>query len=279
MSVVNPHWASPTTLAAALMGTWRHRNLIATLTRREVIGRYRGSLMGVAWSFFHPVIMLLVYTFVFSFVFKARWGANTSESKTDFAIILFAGLIVHAIAAECLMRAPSVIASNANYVKKVVFPLEILPVVTLCSALFHGLVSLGVLLGALLFSKGAIPITTLALPVVLLPFFLMILGATWACASLGVFMRDLGQAMGIIVTVMLFLSPIFYPTSAVPGEFRTLFQLNPLTFFIEQAREVLIWNRWPDWVGIGEVGLVGCLVAWGGFWWFQKTRKGFADVV
>lgn len=279
MAVVDPHWAPPTTPRAALLGTWRQRSLIAAMTRREVIGRYRGSLIGVAWSFFHPVLMLAVYTFVFSLVFKARWGQGGGESKADFAIILFAGLIVHGLAAECLVRAPTLIALNTNFVKKVVFPLEILPVVTLCSALFHGAISLGVLIGAMLIAKGSVPVTVIALPLVIAPLLLTTLGATWALASLGVYVRDLGQAMGIVVTVLLFVSPIFYPAAAVPEEFRTLFYLNPLTFFIEQSREVLIWNRWPDWTGLAQAGVLGAVAAWIGFWWFQKTRKGFADVL
>jgi len=266
---------SPIELCASL---WRNRSLAAALIKREVIGRYRGSVLGILWSFFNPVLMLTVYTLVFSVVFKARWNAG-SDSKTEFAMVLFAGLIVFNLFAECFIRAPSLILTNINYVKKVVFPLEILPWVALGSALFHALISLGVWLVAYFILFGPPHVTVLFLPLVILPLLLFILGVTWGLAALGVYLRDISQFVGIINTVLLFMSPIFYPASALPEKFRNLLLLNPLTPAIEMTRDVLFWGKGPDLIILPAYYLVAVIVAWVGFAWFQKTRKGFADVL
>lgn len=276
---VNPHAQQPTSLAALAGSLWRNRQLIAQMTRREVVGRYKGSVMGLTWSFFNPVFMLVVYTFVFSVVFKSRWGMSEDESKMQFAVVLFVGMIVHGFFAEVLNRAPGLVLANVNYVKKVVFPLEILPVIAMGAALFHSLISLGVLLSAFVIFNGYVHWTVVLIPVVLLPLVILTLGLAWMLASLGVFLRDVGQTIGIITTVMMFLAPVFYPVTAVPEELRPWIMANPLTFMIEQAREVLIWGRMPNWLGLGVYLLVAMLVAWAGYAWFQKTRKGFADVL
>ncbi len=276
---INPHAAQPASLVALGKSLWRNRQLIVQMTRREVVGRYRGSTMGLAWSFLNPVFMLAVYTFVFSVVFKARWGLGGEESKTQFAVVLFVGLIVHGLFAEVLNRAPGLVLSNINYVKKVVFPLEILPVASMGAALFHSMVSMGVLLLAFTIFNGYIHWTVVFAPVVLLPLVIVTLGLAWIFASLGVYLRDVGQTIGLITTVMMFLAPVFYPITALPQEFRPWLMANPLTFIIEQAREVLIWGRLPDWLGLGIYTLMALVVAWAGYVWFQKTRKGFADVI
>lgn len=276
---INPHARQPTSLSALVRNLWRNRQLIVQMTRREVAGRYKGSVMGLAWSFFNPVFMLTVYTFVFSVVFKARWGVSGDESKTQFAVVLFVGMIVHGLFAEVLNRAPSLILGNANYVKKVVFPLEILPVISMGTALFHSLVSLGVLLIAFVLFNGYLHWTAVLIPLVVLPLVILTLGLAWILASLGVFLRDVGQTIGIITTVMMFLAPVFYPITALPEDLRPWIMANPLTFIIEQAREVLIWGRLPNWTGLGIYTLVVTAVAWAGYAWFQKTRKGFADVL
>lgn len=275
----NPHANQPTSLMALGKNLWRNRQLIAQMTRREVSGRYKGSVLGLAWSFFSPVFMLAVYTFVFSVVFKARWGLGGEESKTQFAVVLFVGMIVHGLFAEVLNRAPGLILGNVNYVKKVVFPLEILPVISMGVALFHSLVSLGVLLIAFAIFNGHLYWTAIFIPLVLLPLVILTLGIAWMLASLGVFLHDVGQSIGIITTVMLFLAPVFYPVTALPEEFRPWIMANPLTFIIEQARAVLVWGRLPDWIGLGTYTLAATATAWMGYAWFQKTRKGFADVL
>ena len=203
---------SPIEMFASL---WRNRELIKASVKREVLGRYRGSFLGLAWSFFNPLFMLAVYTFVFSVIFQARWGGG-SGSKTEFALVLFAGLLVFNLFAECINRAPGLILSNTNYVKKVVFPLEILPFVGLLSALFHTLISLGVWLIAYTLFFGIPHLTVFYLPLVLLPFCLFIMGLSWALASLGVFLRDVSQFIGLLTTALMFISPIFYPATAFP---------------------------------------------------------------
>ena len=279
ITAIDPHAAQPTSLVALIESLWRNRHLIVQMTRREVVGRYKGSALGLAWSFLTPILMLAVYTFVFSVVFKARWGTDGDESKTQFALVLFVGMIVHGLFAEVLNRAPGLILSNVNYVKKVVFPLDVLPVIAMGAALFHASISLAVLLIAFALFNGYLHWTIIFVPVVLLPLVILTLGVAWIFASLGVFLRDVGQTVGIITTVMLFLAPIFYPITALPEEMRPWIMANPLTFIIEEARGVVILGRMPEWTGLGIYTLAATAVAWAGFAWFQKTRKGFADVL
>lgn len=276
---INPHAAPPTSLPALGKSLWRNRALVMQMTRREVVGRYKGSVMGMAWSFFNPVFMLTVYTFVFSFVFKARWGIGGDESRTQFAVVLFVGMIVHGLFAEVLNRSPGLVLSNVNYVKKVVFPLEILPVISMGAALFHGLVSLSVLLVAFFLFNGFVHWTVLFAPLIMLPLVMLTLGLAWMFASMGVFLRDVGQTIGIITMVMMFLAPVFYPITALPEKYRPWLLANPLTFIIEQMRAVLIWGQMPNWAGLAVYTLVATVVAWAGYAWFQKTRKGFSDVL
>ena len=261
-----------------LRSLWRHRQLISTMTRREVIGRYRGSVIGIAWSFFNPLLMLAVYTFVFSEVFQARW-AGQDTSKGGFAILLFVGMIVHGLFAECANRSPSLIMSNGNYVKKVLFPLEVLSVVTLGSALFHTGTSLIVLLLAQFVLTHTLYWTALLLPLVLLPLVIATLGFSWLLAALGVYLRDVGQVIGVLTTVLLFLSPVLYPVAALPPAYQPWLRLNPLTYIIEESRNVLLFGRWPDWQSMALAMLIACVIAMAGFTFFQKARKGFADVL
>jgi len=276
-ATINPHATHPTSLLALSRSLLRNRNLIVQMTKREVVGRYKGSIMGLAWSFFNPVFMLVVYTFVFSVIFKSRWGSG--ESQTLFALVLFVGMIVLGLFSEVLNRSPSLILSNVNYVKKVVFPIEILPVIAMGAALFHTLISLGVLLAAFTLFNGYLHWTVIFIPLVLLPLVIVTLGISWMLAALGVFLRDVGQTIGIITTVLMFLSPVFYPVTAVPEKFRPFIMANPLTFIIEQARDVLIWGHLPNWIGLCIYIFTATLVAWAGYALFQKTRKGFADVL
>ena len=277
---MNPHAPPPLSLSGLVRSLWRHRQLILQMTRREVIGRYRGSVLGLAWSFFSPVFMLAVYTFVFSEIFKFRWsGLGGDGTRTQFALVLFAGMIVLGLFSEVVNRSPGLIVSYANFVKKVVFPLEVLPVVAMCASLFHTLISLGVLLSASALLAGHVHPTAALIPLVLLPFVILTLGFGWILASLGVFLRDVGHTVAILTTVLLFVSPVFYPLEAVPERFRPIVLANPLTFIIEQGREVLIWGRLPDFVGLGMYSLVAIAVAWAGYACFQRSRRAFADVI
>lgn len=267
------------TAPSAIIGSlFKHRDLIWELVKRDFIGRYKGSIIGVAWSLLHPLLMLAIYTLVFSIAFKARWG-DVEESKVAFALVLFSGMIVHGLFAECLNRAPGIIVSQPNYVKKVVFPLEILPWVALCSALLHFLVSLGLLLIFCIFSGVSLKAPVVFIPVIMLPLLLMTLGLTWLFSALGVYLRDIAQGMGVVTTVLMFLSPVFYKTSAFPEDYQILFALNPLTLPIEQLRDVILWGNAIDWHSWIISFFVGSAICYIGFWWFQKSRRGFSDVL
>jgi lipopolysaccharide transport system permease protein len=257
----------------------KRRDLIWQFTLREVQGRYRGSYLGILWAFITPLLQLTVYTFVFSVIFKARWGPSESESFMDFALILFSGMIAFNVFSESATRAPTLILSNPNYVKKVVFPLEILPVSVLGSALIHSLLSLGIVIVGLLLSSGTLHGTLLYLPLVYLPLIALTLGVSWSLASLGVFIRDIGNFVGIAVTLLFFLTPIIYPMSAVPETIQPVLRLNPLSVIVEDFRRVVIWGLPPDWLWLGSVTLVSALVMLGGYMWFMKIKRAFADVI
>ncbi len=256
-----------------------HRALIGQLARREIVGRYRGSALGLAWSFFNPLLMLAVYTFLFGIVFRLRWGGPADAGGPGVALTLFAGLIVHGLFAECLNRAPGVVLANPSYVKRVVFPLEVLAWVTVTSALFHAAISVVLLLAGLWVVQGSVPLTAAWLPLVLLPLAVLSLGLVWWLSATGVYLRDLGQVTGIVASVLLFLAPILYPMSAIPEAYRGWIRLNPLTFLVEQFRAVTIEGTAPDVAGLAGYTVVAAAFAYAGFWWFQHARRGFADIV
>lgn len=266
---------SPSAVVASL---WENRRLVWQLTKRDVVGRYRGSLLGLAWSLFHPLLMLSIYTLVFGYIFHARWGSEVSNTA-DFAIVLFAGMIVFGIFSEAVTRAPGLLVAHTNYVKKVVFPLECLPWVPLGAALFHAAASLFVLLIANVIFRASLPWTTALLPLVLAPVLLLSIGLAWLLASLGVYVRDVGQAVGVLTTVLLFLSPVFYPGTALPESVRGILLLNPLAIVIEQTRTVLIGGEPPSWAALAWCYVVTLSIACLGLLWFDRTRAGFADVL
>ena len=266
-------------------GLWRQRELWWQLSRREVQGRYRGSMLGWGWSLITPLMTLAVYTFVFSQVFKARWGDLQQSGPLAFAINLFAGLIVFSLFAETANQAPGLLFSNANLVTKVIFPLEILPAVTVAAALFHALTSLVVLIGfqlvnGVLGGGGiGVPPTVLWLPVVWLPLVSSCLALCWLLTALGVFLRDLGQVIGVAVNLLMFLSAVFYPLSALPERWQPILQLNPLVLVIEQTRRVAINGQPPSIQYLAWGSLAALLICEFSFRSFQKARRGFADVL
>jgi lipopolysaccharide transport system permease protein len=276
---MNPHAPAPISILSLARSLRNNRELIFLLTKREIVGRYKGSVMGVVWAVINPILLLVLYTFVFSTVFKSRWGGGAEEGNVHFALALFAGMIVHGLLAEALARSPTLITSNAPYVKKIVFPLEILPVVALGTSIFHAAISLAVLVGATFIFKGSIPWTIIFIPMVFLPLMLMSLGLMLVIASLGVFVRDISHPISLVVTVLLFASPVFYPLSALPEQVRPWLMLNPLTFVIEQTRGILIAGHSVDTAGWVLYFLASLAVAWIGYAWFQKTRRGFANVL
>lgn len=259
--------------------TIAYRSLIKQFTKREINERYKGSYLGILWSFITPLLMLTIYTFVFSVVFQARWSTDNETSKVEFALILFTGLIVFNIFSEVISKSPSLITSNSNYVKKVVFPLEILPIVALGSSLFHALISFVILIIGVFIASGMLSWTVILFPIVLLPFILVILGLSWFLSSLGVFIRDVGQLISVAIPALMFLSPIFYPVSSIPEDLRFLYYINPISYVVEDARRVVIWGELPHWEWFGYGMIIGISIAIIGFYWFKKTRKGFADVL
>lgn len=276
---MNPHSRPPAGPLAPLRSLVAHRDLLLELAWREVLGRYRGSWLGLLWAMFNPLALLLIYTFVFGVVMKVRWSAAGQEGPASFALVLFVGLMIQNLFAECVGKAPGLIQQHATYVKKVVFPLEILPVISLLAALFHLAVGLGVFLVAALVMTRSIPLTACLFPLTLLPATLFTLGLSWLLASLGAYLRDLGQVVSLLVILFLFLSPVFYPVAALPPQFQAIIAFNPLTLPIEAARQVLLDGVAPPWGRLGLSCLLNATFAWFGFWCFQKTRQGFGDVI
>jgi len=259
----------------SLTSNW---GLINALVRRDFFGRYQGSMLGVLWSLFNPLLMLAIYTLVFSVAFKARWDMG-AEGRITFSIILFSGIIVHSFFAECITRAPGIITGHAGYVKKVVFPLEILVWMTTLSAALHFLISFVVLLIFCALSGTVIHPEIILLPLILLPLLLMTVGVCWIIASLGVYLRDLSQITAMFSTVSLFLAPIFYPTEGLPPNFQPLLYVNPITLPVVQLRELLLFGKPLNWEHWAVSLICGFIIFHFGYEWFQKTRKGFADVV
>lgn len=257
---------------------FKNRRLIISLSIRDIESKYRGSILGLFWLIFNPILMLLVYTFVFSVVFQAKWGGGSGD-KIEFALILFIGLIVYNLFSENVARSPTSIISNVNYVKKVMFPLEVIAIVNMISSLFNCAISVIILLVAYTIFYGVPHLSSGLVPFVLLPVVLWGLGIGWFLSALGVYLRDVSQVVGVFLTALMFLSPIFYPVSALPDFYQQLVQLNPLSNVIEQMRDVLFWGRGVNLFDLLLNVVVSLVVAKIGFVFFQKARKGFADVL
>lgn len=254
-----------------------YRSLLPQMIRRDISERYKGSVLGVFWSLITPLILLGVYTFVFSGLFNSRWSG--SDSTADFAVILFAGLFMYQFFADVLVKAPSLIVSNSNFVKKVVFPLELLVPVITGSALFHAFISFLILLAATLYVQGYIPTTVIWTPVIILPFVVMTLGFGWMLAAFGVYLRDIGQVMGTLTTALLFLAPIFYPPDAIPNWIAPYVNLNPIAIPIEMLRGAVIFGEGPNVMLYIAYSFAAIIICFLGYISFQKTRGGFADVL
>lgn len=255
----------------------RNRSLIVELCKREILGRYRGANFGLLWALISPFLMLAVYTLAFGSILKSKWP-GVSEGQS-FALILFIGLIIHAFLAECIIQAPRLVAGNPSYVKKVVFPLEVLPWPMIASALFHLLMNLlAYVVLAVVFGQ-ALSWTLFLFPLVIVPLVVLMLGLAWMLSALGVYFRDINQITGVVATALLFTSTAIIPISAIAPELRWLFELNPLSFIIDQARMVVLWGGMPDWLGLGRYMVLAMLVCYGGYGLFAATRRGFADVL
>lgn len=266
-------------LAGVLAHPWRYRSLIQILTRREVTGRYRGSLFGSLWSLLTPLLMLAVYTLVFGVVLATRWPGGQDEGIGMVALRLLAGTLLHGLLAESLSRAPVLVISQPNYVNKVVFPLEVLGWVNLLSALVHMAIALVLLVVVNGLWGSGFALAQLSIPLLVLPYAILLLGLTWLFAAFGVYVRDLAQLVGPLVMMSMFLGPVFFPRSAMPAALQPWLVLNPVTIPIEQLRTVVFEGRWPDWAGLVEYSLAAVLVYLLGLWVFASLKKGFADVI
>ncbi len=235
-----------------------------------------GSAFGLVWSMATPILLLLNYWFFLGVVLKTKWGI---EGSADYPLMLFSGIVVYQFFAEVLGRAPGLIISHGAYVRKVVFPIELLSWVTVATAFFHLIVNFTILLIAQLVMQHTLPITWLWLPVLLVPLILFCLGLSWFVSSLAVYLRDIAQVVPLLLTLLMFLSPIFYPMEIMPEKYRVWLALNPLTPMIEQVRAVTVHGHAPDIGVLGAQYLVAGAVAIGGYWWFARTKKGFADVL
>lgn len=257
----------------------RYRFLLWRLAMRDVEARYRGSWLGPLWSLLTPLLMLAVYTFVFSVVFKARWGVSPDGGRADFALALFAGLTGFNLFAETVSAAPGLIIKYPNFVKRVVFPLEVLPVARFLSNLVQSGLSFVVFLVAVVLLRGGLPWTLLWLPVVLLPLGLLSLGAAFFLAAVGVFVRDIHHIIGLVVQVLLFMSAVFYPVSVLPPAWQHVLYFNPLVPILEDLRRISLAGLAPDWPAWAVASAVTALAAAAGLVFFMKLKSTFADVV
>lgn len=276
----------PTPWAPLQVG-WRHRALIFQLARREIEQRYQGSMLGLLWAVLQPVMLLAVYTFVFGTILEMRWtiadgtgNAVVHDVSTGrFALLLFSGLILFNIFGDCTTRAPNLLREHAVFVTKIVFPVEILPWATLVVALFNAAIASTVLTAFHLVLFGLPAATAWLAPLVVIPTVCMVMGISWALASIGLYLDDTRQAIGLVVTMTLFLSPVFYPLTIVPDPYRSLLYANPLTVGIESLRDVYFFGTLPDPIDFLFYLAAGWAVLWCGFAWFQRTKRGFADVL
>lgn len=259
---------------------YRHRDLVWQMLQRNLASRYRGSILGFVWSFAHPLMMLAVYTFVFGVVFKARWGVeHFADNRAAFPMIMFCGMAVYNIFAESVNTSAGLVVNNASLVKKVIFPLEILPLCNVLASLVFGIAWFALLLLGTVVFLGQFSWTMLLLPIVLLPLLLLSAGVSFLVASLGVYLRDIPQVVAIITQILFFMTPIFYPISLVPEKVRWVLHINPLTVIVEQARNVFLFGQTPDFWPTAAVYIVAGIVFQLGLLWFTKTKKGFADVL
>ena len=258
---------------------WLQRQLFIKLLRRDFAERYRGSYLGLLWSLLLPLLSLLVFTFFFGVIFQMRWAGRSDASLGDLALVLFVGMALYNFLAECLSRAPGLILAHQNYVKSVVFPLEMLPGVMVASALLTLTATLLVILLLQETLGSGLSWTVMLLPLTVLPLVLFVLGLSGFLASLGVYIRDIQQLIIPLVQLMMFLSPVFYPVAALPEAMRPWLQLNPLALAIEQTRGIILFGQAPGWTPYLVSLAAGGLTALLGVWWFARTRKGFADVL
>lgn len=258
----------------------KHHDLLIQMLKRNVAARYRGSSLGIVWSFANPLMMLAVYTFVFGVVFKSRWGATAFEDNSAaFPLIMFCGMAVFNVFSESVNSSTGIIVGNASYVKKVIFPLEILPIGNVFTSLVFSLAWFLLLIAGTMLFLHQVSWTMLLLPVTLIPLVLISCGLSLFVSSLGVYLRDIQQLVGIITQMLFFMTPIFYPVAIVPEGLRWILECNPLSYIVEETRKILLYGQLPDLQVCFFSYLFSFIVFQLGLAWFMKTKKGFADVL
>jgi lipopolysaccharide transport system permease protein len=254
----------------------RHHYLIAQLVRRDVLLKYRGSFLGITWSFLYPLLLLATFTLVFGSVIGSKWG--TRGSGVDLALFIYCGLLVFTPFAEVAGTTPRLLQSYQAYVKKIIFPTEILPLVSVLSATVHGLVNLAILVLVAVFA-GHMHIMLLLVPLVLLPAWLFILGMAWFLAAVGAYVRDLIHVMPVLIQLTMFLSPVFYPVEAAPALLRQVHLVNPLAMAMQDTRRAVLEGLSPQWGIWFAMLVIGLAVAILGYKFFQHRKEEFADVL
>lgn len=252
-------------------------DLILTLTRRELATRYKGSALGILWAILTPLVTIAIFTFIFAKIFNARFGE--SNSGWDFALYLFCGLLPWTAFQEAVQQSSSTIVAHTNLVKRVVFPLETLPVAQTLSSLANQMFGTLALVLAALIIRRELHASVLWLPLLIAPQLAATLGAAWLVASLGVFLRDVVQGISLVLMAWLYLTPIIYPESLVPEQYRPFINLNPFTPLVRSYRRILLEGAMPDWSGLAYFTVFALLLFLFGYWWFARTRKSFADVI
>lgn len=268
-------------VAAMLASLIRHRELIWGFAARDVLERHKGALLGVGWNVLQPLLQLAIYTVVFGYIFGSRWEKGNLPAPIDFPVTLFAGLVAFNVFAESVSRAPTAVSSRPNLVRKVVFPVEILPVTVVVSALVNMAIGAGLLLLIVLGFTGSVSHTAWAFPLVLVPLAMLSLGASWLLGALGVFVRDVRQIVVVLTQLLMFTTPLFFSIERIPEQYpmiRWAITHNPLSIIVENARRTLVWGEWPQWEPLGIVGAIGAIAMLGGWAFFSACRRGMADV-
>jgi lipopolysaccharide transport system permease protein len=263
-------------------GLWARRELIGEFTRRNIEIRHRGSRLGALWALINPLTMLGLYFVIFGVIYNTRFGVIKNETGYDCLLAMFLGLSLFHAFSETLSWAPSLIISNPNYVKKVVFPLEVLPVSYVGAAAFHLMVSLALVLAGSIFSTAGLGWDALWLPILVLPLLVLSLGTAWLLAAVGVFVRDIGQLSAFAVTVLLFASAIMFPASMIGAkspELWSILRFNPILQIVDLARHTVLWHEPLAWPKLAYVYGVATAVLALGAALFSVLRKSFAEVI
>lgn len=275
-------WGDLLSLPAMLRALWRYRDLVRQFAMREVLVRHKGTSLGILWAVLQPLLVLGIYTFIFGFVFANRWSQLQGPAWANFPLNFFTGYLLYGLFSDCVNRSPSLITEHPNLVRKVVFPLEILPLTTCGASLIYFTISASLLLVVKVIVTQTLSWTILLFPIVLFPLVMLTLGVSWLFASLGAFIRDFKQVVPVLMQLLFFVTPVFYDVSLIKEPFQQIIRLNPLTTIVEFGRKTLMWGQAPtpeDWISLGVVSALAFVVMIGGYAWFCKSKRGLADVL